>query len=191
MVDNGTTQTTIVLPTGSYGIEGSNDIGQALVTLINAALPAGDFKSSYNEITNHCTFTSSAPFRFLWPGPAIADQLGFPVLPFQQLALSQTGTKLPKFYDNTFLVTIEADNATTQLVKIPRGANGSIACSFIIPRTVDYGEQVYLTMNEIAPQRLLFNTQPASLTWRLTRLNGLPLEQEFDWTAIFAIESVR
>ena len=81
MVDNGTTQTTIVLPTGSYGIEGSNDIGQALVTLINAALPAGDFKSSYNEITNHYTFTSSGPFRFLWPGPAIADQLGFPACP--------------------------------------------------------------------------------------------------------------
>ena len=188
-VDDGTVIQTIVLPTGSYGIEGSNDIGQALVTLMNAALPTGDFKSSYNDITNHYTFTSSAPFRFLWSAGnvGVADQIGFS-RQVRPLATSQTGDRVPKFYDNTILVTIEADNSTTQLVKMPRGSSGSIACSFIIPRTVDYGEQIYLTMNQIAPQRLLFSTPPASLTWRITRPNGLPMEQEFDWTAVFAIE---
>ena len=187
-IDDGTVTAQIILPTGSYGIEGSNDIGQALVTLMNTNLPGRNFTSTFDDVTNHYTFSSTVPFKFIWPTVSISDQLGFSRTNGGQLSLNQTGDRLPKFYDNSILVTIEADNSTTQLVKMPRGASGSIACSFIIPRTVDYGEQVYLTMNEIAPQRLLFTTPPASLTWRLTRPNGLPMEQEFDWTAIFAIE---
>lgn len=165
----------------------ANDIGDALVKLINIAL-GGGYKSSYDESTNHYTFSGPIAFKLIWVDN-LASALGFnrnEVLPF---ALSHTGKKLPKFYDNNFLVTIEADNATTQLVKIPRGKEGTATCSFIIPRTVDFGEQIYLTQSEIAAQRILFAIQPVSLTWRLTRPNGEPLEQEYDWTAVFAIEA--
>ena len=185
-VDNGTATATVILPTGSYGVGGSNDIGEALVKLMNDTL-GGGFTSSYDEATNRYTFSGTTAFKFIWQDN-LATVLGFDRNEVLTLATSHTGKKLPKFYDNTFLVTIEADNATTQLVKIPRGKEGIITCSFVIPRTVDFGEQIYLTQSEIAPQRILFATQPVSLTWRLTRPNSQPLEQEYDWTAVFAIE---
>lgn len=191
-IDDGNVIITAIIPNGSYTIGGSSDIGiatsKAIVAAFVSAGLAYTFTSSFDNATNVYSFTCSANFKFVWGPNSIAAQIGFDPKVTQIMTKKQTGTLLPSFYENYFTVTITADNSSTQLVKIP-SMLGVKSVSLVIPRTVDFGEQIYLTMHEIAPQILYFSRCPSRLTWKLQRPIGLPLEQSFDWTAVFAVSS--
>lgn len=187
--DDGTNTYTVVLPTGSYTIGGSSDIGTRLATLMSGR--GITFTSTYDNATNLYTIKGTAPFRFVFTNPNkdiyAAAQLGFDKNIVQTLSSSQTATTLPHFYENNFLISITSNNAVTDLVSIPRSSN-LLKTSFIIPRTADFGGQIYLSLNQLTPQRISFSTSPSSIAWRLSRPDGRDLEQQLDWTAIFSIE---
>ena len=151
----------------------------------------GSIVPAYDNATNLYTIKCSVPFRFVFTNPNkdiyAAAQLGFNINIVQTLSTSQTATTLPHFYENNFLISITSNNAVTDLVSIPR-SNNLLKTSFIIPRTADYGGQIYLSLNQLTPQRISFSTSPSSIAWRLSRPDGRDLEQQLDWTAIFSIE---
>ena len=162
---DGTLIHTIIMPTGSYTVGGSSDIGNRVATAMTDASTL-TITASYDTATNLYTFNGSSPFRFVFSDNTkkyITRQLGFTTAT-QTLKTSQTATFIPKFYDNDFLMNIDADNATTNLVSIPHGINSTIRASFIIPKTADYGQQLYLTMNQITPQRICFSRSPSRIS---------------------------
>ena len=187
--DDGTNIITVVLPTGAYGVGSTNDLGNtvaALLTAADAGLAAITFTSTYNDATNLYTLSGTKPFKLIFSSSnSIKNQYGFEGT--TPMATSQTAAKYPNLYDNYFQVQIYSDNATTQFVKIPSNT-GVTQCSFVVPRRVDFGGQLSLTQSDITPQYMRFNRCPTQISWNLTRPNGQPLEQQLDWTAVFAIE---
>ena len=184
--DDGNIIWTITLPTGSYSVGGSADLGSrlaALMTTTNNGLVV--YTAAYDDATNKYTIKGTSPFRFVFTNPDkkiyCSRQLGFDTTVTQVLATSQTASFVPHFYENEFHIYIEANNAVTDLVSMPR-SDKVVRTSFIIPRTADYGGQIYLSLSQLTPQRISFTISPSRLSWNLMRPDGSALEQEFDWT---------
>ena len=193
--DDGNQINTVVMPTGSYTIGGSADLGSRLaasMTTVGGGLVI--YTAAYDDATNKYTIKGSAPFRFVFTNQDkkiyCSRQLGFDTSVTQVLSTSQTASFVPRFYENEFHIYIDANNSVTDLVSIPR-SDKVVRTSFIIPRVADYGAQIYLSSSQLTPQRISFTTSPSRLSWHLMRPDGSPLEQELDWSAIFAIEVYR
>ena len=193
-VDDGSKIYTVVLPTGAYSVGSANDVGTAVANAVNlAVLTVGGLlrlTAKFNAATNVYTFSAQQQFRFVFTTAGIAylsAQLGFDA----NVQALNTAQHVPVFYDNYFGIQITADNSTTQLVNVPRYPQLTLALSFIVPKTCDYGEQLILPESSIAPMRIKFDRNPSQISWNLIRPNGQPLEQALDWTAVFAIEPIR
>ena len=93
--DDGTLIYTIVMPTGSYTVGGSSDIGTRVATAMTDAMTGGKtITASYDTATNLYTFNGSSPFRFVFfdnTKKYITRQLGF-TTDTQTLKTSQTAT---------------------------------------------------------------------------------------------------
>ena len=147
--DDGNVIRTIVLPTGSYSVGGSADLGSRLAMLMTDANDGMVvYTATYDDATNKYTIKGTSPFRFVFTNPDkkiyCSRQLGFDTTVTQVLATSQTASFVPHFYENEFHIYIEANNAVTDLVSMPR-SDKVVRTSFIIPRTADYGGQIYLS----------------------------------------------
>lgn len=196
-VDDGSKIHTVVLPTGAYSVGSANDVGTAVANAVNLAVSTSGgtlrLTAKFNAATNLYTFSAQQQFRFVFTTAGIkylSAQLGFDAN-VQTLSTAQVAQNVPVFYDNYFGIQITADNSTTQLVNVPRYPQLTLALSFIVPKTCDYGEQLILPESSIAPMRIKFDRNPSQISWNLIRPNGQPLEQALDWTVVFAIEPIR
>ena len=99
-----------------------------------------------------------------------------------------TGTSLPHFYDNYFVIRLVfgADTPQAPPVFIPR-QTGLINTNLIIKRGADFDD----TIDEnISNSIITLSSNPNSVSWRLTKPNGDLLEQQTDWVAMFSVVQV-
>ena len=98
--DDGNQINTVVMPTGSYTIGGSADLGARLATLMTTV--GGGlviYTAAYDDATNKYTIKGTAPFRFVFTNPDkkiyCSRQLGFDTSVTQVLSTSQTASFVP------------------------------------------------------------------------------------------------
>ena len=137
--DDGNVIRTVILPTGSYSVGGSADLGSRLAALMTSLDTTINYTASYDDATNKYTKKGTAPFRFVFTNPDKKKYcnrlLGFDTTVTQTLSMSQTASFVPHLYENEFHVYIEANNAVTDVVSMPR-SDKVVRTSFIIPRTL-------------------------------------------------------
>ena len=190
-MNDGTVVVTAVIPTGYYRVGGTNDIGMTVANALTLADAQGAgivLTSNFNNATSRYSFTASKPFKLIFPVNSIGKLLGFNSGNTQTFQLIQTAANMPVLYDQYFIIQISSNNAVTQQVNIPRGMRGSTTCSFLIPKSIDFGQQIVIVDSDLAPQRIHFSRCPTQLSWALLRPNGTPLEQTAEWIATFTTE---